>query len=34
MAETAVNMLMARINGDEIEGNKVFPVKLWRGKSV
>jgi len=34
MAETAVNMLMARIQGDESEGNKVFPVKIWRGNSV
>jgi len=34
MAESAVNMLMARIKGDKSDGNKVFPVRLWRGESV
>jgi len=34
MAETAVNMLVARISNNDAGENKVLPVKVWRGKTV
>ena len=34
MAETAVNMLMARIKGEHSTEDKIFPVKVWRGGTV
>lgn len=34
MAETAVNMLVARISDSNVGEDKVLPVKVWRGKTV